>query len=167
MKETDRNGRNAERLHECHPAFATRLRAVIAALEAQSFRPRIQDAWRSKQDQLIAFQTGHSQVKFGFHNATGPDGEKMSLAVDMVDDDYPLAPPTRYLLALAITARDHGLNTGILWRREGQPALTEAEHAIEKRDIDAQVHVGWDPTHTEVVGVTLAEAQAGKFSKVS
>jgi len=106
-------------------------------------------------------------VKFGFHNATGPHGEKLSLAVDMLDDDNPLGPPTRYLLALAIAARDNGLDTGILWRRKGQPPLAEAAAAIAARDIEASVHVGWDPTHVEVVGVTLAEAQTRDFSKVT
>lgn len=167
MQEADRIARNIARLGECHPLFAARVRSVIDALETQNFRPRIQDAWRSKQDQLIAFQTHHSQVTFGYHNATGPNGEKMALAVDMLDDDNPLASPVRYLLALAIAAGDNGLSTGILWTRTGQPPLVDAKAAIAARDIDANVHVGWDPTHTEVVGVTLAEAQNGDFSKVT
>lgn len=166
MQESARIQRNKDRLGECHPQFSARLNRVILALEAQDFRPRIQDAWRSKQDQLIAFQTHHSDVTFGFHNATGPNGEKMALAVDLLDDDNPLDSPVRYLLALAIAARDHGLTTGILWHRKGQPALVEAEAAIVARNIDEKVHVGWDPTHVEVVGVSLAEAQQGDFSKV-
>lgn len=116
---------------------------------------------------MKAFKAGNSQVTFGFHNATGPSGEKMALAVDMLDDDNPLNPPTRYLLALAIAARAEGLDTGILWRRAGQPPLTAAAKAIADGNIDARVNVGWDPCHVEVVGVTLAEAEAGNFKHVT
>jgi len=167
MKEDARKQRNIDRLRECHPKFATLLQNVIDDMEKQLFRPRIQDAWRSKEDQLKAFKTHHSDVEFGFHNATGPAGEKMALAVDVLDDDNPLDSAVRYLLALAIAARNNGLTTGILWHRKGQPALVEAEAAIAAGNIDAKVHVGWDPTHVEVVGVSLAEAKRGDFSDLA
>ena len=93
--------RNSERLTECFPPFAGVLRTALDTLKAEGFRPRIQDAWRSEADQLLAFANGNSRTKFGFHNVVGPGGEKQSLACDVLDDDNPLNPRTRFLLALA------------------------------------------------------------------
>ena len=47
MKEAARRQRNQQRLTECFPKFAQRVKAVISDLEAQGFRPLIQDAHRS------------------------------------------------------------------------------------------------------------------------
>jgi len=74
---------------ELWPSFGKKIKAVIETLEAEGLRPRIQDAWRSEADQLIAFKNGNSKLKFGFHNVTGNNGKKESLAVDMLDDDHP------------------------------------------------------------------------------
>jgi hypothetical protein len=161
MKEADRKARNAQRLTECHLAFAARVARVIARLEAMGLRPRIQDAWRSPQDQLKAFQNGNSKVTFGFHNATGPDGRKEALAVDLLDDDAPLAPGAPYVLRLAAAAGAEGLATGALW---GLPAKLKAgtAAAIAAENFDAPVKIGWDPCHVEPTGITIAEAKAGK-----
>ena len=162
MDEAQRRQRNADRLAECHPKFGDRMKAVIGALEAQSFRPRIQEGWRSEADQLKAFNSGHSKLKFGYHNATGKNGEKEALAVDLLDDDAPLNPSVRYLLALAVAARGQQLQTGLKW---GLPdTLAKAiEDAIVARAIDAPMSkVGWDPCHVEITGLTVDEVKAGK-----
>jgi hypothetical protein len=131
-------------------------------LEKARFRPRIQDAWRSPADQLRAFETGHSKLKFGYHNATGKNGEKEALAVDLLDDDAPNAPPVRYLLALAIAARDHRLNTGLAWGLP--PALKQAvESAIVSRNSETPISkIGWDPCHIEITGVSVSDVKRGK-----
>src|SRR5881394_952362 len=100
MTEPQRQQRNAAKLLELFPAFRNRISQVIIDLEAMGVRPRIQDAYRSPEDQLIAFNSGHSKLKFGFHNVTGPNGEKESLAVDMLDDDSPLNLSKSFLLKL-------------------------------------------------------------------
>ena len=116
MRESDRQGRNQNRLQECHEVYAKKVAVVIQDMEQLGFRPRIQDAWRSPEKQREAFKSGNSKVKFGFHNTTGPqEGNKEALAVDMLDDDDPLKPSARYVLSLAAVARSHGLLTGILW----------------------------------------------------
>jgi hypothetical protein len=160
MDEAARIKRNDDRLTECFPGFAPRIKAVLTALEAQQFRPRIQEAYRSPEDQLQAFNTGFSKVKFGFHNCTGAGNVKEALACDILDDDNPLNPGTRYLLALALAARSQGLQTGILW---GLPAPLAAgvEGALATRNLDSVVKVGWDPTHTEVTGLSITAAKAG------
>src|SRR3982751_6042999 len=101
MNETARKQRNQQRLTECFRKFAQRVEAVINDLEAQGFRPRIQDAHRSIEDQLKAVKNGFSKVKFGFHNVTGANGKPESLAVDLLDDDKPLNPSRRYIILLA------------------------------------------------------------------
>lgn len=127
---------------------------------SQSLRPRIQDAWRSPQDQLIAFNTGHSKLKYGFHNVTGASGAKESLAVDMLDDDHPAQEGSAYLLHLAAAAESEGLVTGIRW---GLPqSLSNAiDAAIASKNWNAPVKVGWDPSHVQPTGITPGQAKAG------
>lgn len=160
MKEAARKARNDQRLTELFPTFRARLRRVIVELEDKDIRPRIQDAWRSPADQLIAFNNGNSKLKFGFHNVTASDGSPESLAVDMLDDDSPTAPGKPYLLQLAAAAEKAGLVTGIRW---GVPkALIGAiDAAIAAKDWNANVKIGWDPTHIEPTDVTVAQAKTG------
>jgi len=65
---------------------------VISDLEADGLGPRVQDAWRPAEDQLKAFKSGHSKLKFGIHNVTGVNGFKEALAIDLLDDNAPLNP---------------------------------------------------------------------------
>ena len=161
MNEEQRKKRNADRLVELYPSFRNKIRAVLADLEAQGLRPRIQDAWRSPEDQLAAFNSGHSKLKFGFHNVTGVDGTKEALAVDMLDDDHPAQEGSEYLLQLAAAAQKQGLVTGIGWGLP--PKLRDAiNDAIAHADWKAPVKIGWDPTHTEPTGITPAQAKAGQ-----
>ncbi|MBI3720239.1 MAG: hypothetical protein HY252_16800 [Sphingobacteriales bacterium] len=161
MTEPQRQQRNADRLLELFPTFHQRIAKVIADLEAINVRPRIQDAYRSPADQLKAFNSGHSKLKFGFHNVTGANGQKESLAVDMLDDDSPLKTSTAYVLKLAWAAEKNGLMTGIRW---GVPVrlIVAIDKAITEKDWNAPVKIGWDPTHIQPVGITAADAKAGK-----
>jgi hypothetical protein len=160
MIEAERKSRNAQRLSECWPAFAARLNRVIQRLEEQGVRPRIQDAWRSPEEQLIAFNSGHSKLKYGFHNVTGANAAKEALAVDLLDDDAPLLPSTRYVLLLAAVARVESLETGILW---GLPKALHAgvESALAVGDFDRPVKIGWDPCHVQPTVIRPSEAKAG------
>jgi len=161
MNETARKERNKQRLTECFPKFAKRVEAVIKDLEDQGFRPRIQDAHRSIEDQLKAFKNGNSKVKFGFHNVTGANGKAESLAVDLLDDDKPLGPTRKYIILLAAAAQEHGLHPGSFFGLP--PALKKGlSKAIEERNFSQQVKIGFDPTHIEATGLSIAEAKAGK-----
>jgi hypothetical protein len=160
MEEAARRSRNAQRIGELDEVFARRVTAIIRSLETAGYRPRIQDAWRSPESQLSAFNTGHSRLRFGFHNVTGPDGEPQSLAVDLLDDDFPLNSRSDYLLRLAAAALAHTCQTGILWGLP--PALREGvRSALDQRDWNARVKLGWDPTHVEPTDVTVDEAREG------
>lgn len=160
MTDAKRNERNQQRVTELFPSFRTRIVRVISELEAAGLRPRIQDAWRSPDGQLAAFENGTSKLKFGFHNVTGANGAKESLAVDMLDDDSPLNSKKPYLLQLAAAAQRNGLATGIRW---GLPkALREViDDVIATADWDRPVKIGWDPTHVEPIGITPTEAKRG------
>ena len=164
MNEVARQERNRQKLTECFPTFAARAGAVIKDMEAEGFRPRIQEAHRSIQDQLVAFKKGNSKVKFGFHNVTGKDGKPEALAVDVLDDNNPLNPPRKYVIRLAALAQNHGLQTGASF---GLTAVLKKglSRAIEENDFSASVKIGFDPTHVEVSGITISEAKAGKRPK--
>jgi len=161
MTDAQRVRRNITRLRECWPPFSARVVQVIETLESKGFRPRIQDAWRSPDKQREAFEAGHSKLMFGFHNATAADGiTKESLAVDLLNDDAPLAPDRRYLFALASAAVDHGLVTGILWGLRG--AIRTATTTAVSTGMDIGVaKIGWDPTHLQTTRVTVARARRG------
>jgi hypothetical protein len=161
VKEDARRARNARALKELHPAFGRRVSQIIAALERLHYRPRIQDAWRSPQAQLEAFNAGNSRLEFGFHNVTGANGEAEALAVDLLDDDFPLNPRRDYLLRRAAAATDVSCRTGVAWGLP--PNLAAAvEAAVASGQWNAKVKIGWDPTHVEPVDVTLAQAAAGR-----
>jgi len=160
MDELARRTRNTQRLAELDRVFAGRVAAIIQVLEGDGYRPRIQDGWRSPESQLQAFNTGHSKLRFGFHNVTGPRGEKQALAVDLLDDDFPLNSRSDYLLRLAAAALEHRCQTGVLWGLP--PALRESVRAaLERRDWNARLKIGWDPTHIEPTDVTVEDARNG------
>lgn len=161
MNDSDRLARNNQKLAECYPTFANLVRDALQRVEQAGFRPRIQDGWRSPADQLKAYESGHSKLRFGLHNVTGSGGTKESLAVDVLDDDQPLAPTNVYLLTLAIAARSDGLETGILWGLP-QNLAKGVEDAVAANNTANSVKVGWDPTHVQVVGITASAAKKGE-----
>lgn len=161
MTDDARNKRNASKLRECNPVFAMRVSRILGRLEADGFRPRIQEAYRSRSDQLAAFQRGASRVKVGFHNMTTPDGKPDALAVDVLDDNAPLSPGTRYVLALAWAAKCELCATGIDWGLL-QPQRNAIAAAIEAKQLDADVRVGWDPCHVQPADVPLDAALQGR-----
>jgi hypothetical protein len=171
MNEAARRQRNQQRLLELYPTFARRVAALIAELESEGWRPRIQDAWRSPQAQRAAWESGHSKLQWGFHNATGAGGRPEALAVDLLDDDAALNPGKPYLLRLAAAAEDAGLVTGIRWglgkmavtrhRRRHRPPRMElagedrlGPHACRARGPDGGAGARW-PT-SDVIGPPTA-----------
>lgn len=161
MQEPARQARNAQRLKTLYPSFAARLVRVISRLETQGLRPRIQDAWRSPEDQKKAYDSGKSKLLYGFHNVTGINGKQEALAVDLLDDNAPLKPSKTYILRLAAAAEAEGLITGIRW---DVPAnlIKGINTAIAAGDWNANVKIGWDPLHVEVTGITVAQVKAGQ-----
>ena len=159
--DTARQTRNAKLLRQCDPVFARKVSAILADMEGHGLKPRVQESWRSLARQNTLKQQGFTQLAWSFHNATNTQGQPDSLAVDLVDEQYPLQSPTRFLLLLASAARSHGCVTGIVWgltKKQGE----EINQAIESSDWSASVMVGWDPEHVQIGGISLSEAREGK-----
>jgi hypothetical protein len=161
MLEKDRIARNQQMLAEMYPTFRTRAEAVLKELEGYGLRPRIQEAWRSPQEQMDAFRSGHSQLMYGFHNVTAANGAKEALAADIIDDNNPTSINLPYTLHLVAAAENNGLTTGVYWNLSDDK-IAAIRGAIATRDWNAKVHIGWDPMHVEVEGITTQEAKAGK-----
>lgn len=166
MTDPARRQRNAGRLAECHPAFRKRLAALIAQLESEGHRPRIQDAWRDPIAQEHAYHAGNSDLLWGFHNATSETGEKEALAADVLDDMSPLSPRDLYLHRLNELAPRYGLMTGILWSgRRGHRLSVEEKaritNAVHTGDWTTVERIGYDPLHVQVADVSVADAKAG------
>ena len=161
MLEVDRIANNKTKLFELYPAFRTRIDAVLKELEQAGYRPRIQEAWRSPADQLDAYRRGTSKVMYGFHNVTSSLGVKESLAADILDDDNPTTTKVAFMLHLAAAAEAQGLVTGIRWDLKDEDMVL-IDIALQNKNWDAKVRVGWDPLHVEPLGITIMEAKGGK-----
>lgn len=160
MTEPARQQRNADMLAECYPVARERFARVIADLEAEHFRPRIQCAHRNEAAQAAAVAGGNSDVTWSLHEATGPNGEPEALAIDLLDDDHPNDPPRLYLYRLAMHARRRLCRTGILWRLKGKPRK-DLDAAIASGDTAFAGPLGFDPCHLEVADVTYVDARHG------
>jgi hypothetical protein len=161
MLEQERIQRNQSRLLELYPSMRSCIQAILQEMETAGYRPRIQEAWRSADDQLRAYNAGTSKVKYGFHNVTARNGTREALAADIIDDNRPFNTRTDFMLHLTAAAERKGLTSGIRW------GLTDAQSKAIDDAIAAQtwtvpVHVGWDPLHVEVTGLSINEAHDGK-----
>lgn len=162
MIEADRLDRNAKMLLQCYPAFQSRLAAVLWDLQGEGYRPRIQCAWRSMEDQMAAFQAGHSKLRFGFHNVTNAvTGVPEALAADVLDDNAPLAPGLAFIFALGGLSVAHGLMTGVLWGLDEEMAAGTSRAILERHEGIRPAKIGWDPCHVQVVGMSARAAKMG------
>lgn len=164
MTDEARKKRNALGFLEMYPTFARWMAAIERDMEGHGQRPRFQEIWRSPEDQLEAYRNGNSTVRYGFHNVTGKDGGKESLATDVLDDDNPNRESVGYCLLLASSARAHGCETGILWGLDRKQRKMVNE-AIMKRNWLADIKIGWDPCHVQIAGMSILAARLGKRPK--
>jgi hypothetical protein len=160
MTEDARKQRNAVKVLELCPAFGARIVRLIAALENAGYRPRIQQAYRSLEEQQQNVKTGVSEVAWSFHNAVDATGKPEALAVDLLDDDSPVNPRQAYVMRLAIECRALQLETGILWGLADGPR-SRLHDAILNGRLDWVGPRGWDPLHVQPSDVTLAQAKHG------
>lgn len=163
MRESDRQKCNQKRLSELHPVFRLKIESIIRVLDRNGFRPRIQEAWRSLEDQQRAFDAGRTELLYGFHNVTAEDGTPEALAVDLLNDDAPMSLNGRYVLQLAAAAEEAGLVTGIRWGLSKESAEV-IDEAIAHRNWDAAICVGWDPMHVQMDGITIHEVKSRRRS---
>lgn len=163
MTEAQRKDRNERLLAECFPSFARRVRKVVAGMEADGWRPRLQDGWRDPAKQAALVAAGLSRVKWSFHSASRADGKPEALAVHVYDDSWknPANPSHQFLMTLAFHAWDHGLKTGITFGLP-KPLLESLMNAIAARQWSFQGKIGWDPCHLETASISLADARRGE-----
>ena len=161
MIEAQRIANNNAKLLELYPPYRPLIQAVLKEMELAGYRPRIQTAWRSIADQLDAYKRGTSKVQFGFHNVTGANGAKESLAVDIWDDDRLEQVKVDFMLHLAAAAEAQGLITGIRWDLADEDSVL-IDIALQNKNWGAKIRVGYDPLHVEPVGITIQDAKAGK-----
>lgn len=169
MNEAARRARNVEMLRQCWPPFAAKVGQAIHVLEGEGHRPRINEggAWRDPVAQATAYHSGNSDLLWGLHNATGVDGAKESLAVDLIDDDSPAVPRPRFVRRVNEIVGAFGLMTGILWSNRKGTKLTDAEKAAiaaacKSGDWSKVERIGYDPLHIQPAGLSVADAKAGK-----
>ena len=160
MTEELRRQRNAVKLLELHTVFAARILHLIGVMEAAGYRPRIQQAYRSIEEQQQNLAKGTSEVTWSFHNATNEDGTPAALAVDLLDDDAPLNPRKAYLMRLAIEGAAIKVRTGILWGLSDGPR-SRLEAAIRAGQVGWVGALGWDCCHCEPSDISLAQAKHG------
>lgn len=161
MIEIERKMRNETKLLEMHPAFRVRLQAVIKELEEYGYRPRIEQAWLSQQEQVEAYRSGRSGVTYGFHNITSAVGVKEALAAEVWDDNDFAHQKTPFMLHLLAAAEANGLTTGMRWGLS--PEKVEAiDDAIAIKNWDGPVYPGGEPLHVEITGLSIQDAKDGK-----
>jgi hypothetical protein len=168
MIEILRKRRNHNELGQIHKAFVDRFEGLLADMEADGGRPRLQDTWRSIAAQRAKQKAGLSQI-----TARGPHTNELvigghvvraSLATHFLNDDAPLAPGVDWIARLAVRAHRRGLQTGCAWAQSdssslarGMPRRISIEAAIVAGDEELvarllEAGVGFDPLHVEVVG---------------
>jgi hypothetical protein len=77
-----------KKLQSMHPDLAPKVRLVLAALKERGFQPKLFYGWRSVAVQAELAASGHSTVKFSFHNAQTKEGKPNSYAADIIDARY-------------------------------------------------------------------------------
>lgn len=161
MDDTARHERNKGKLGELHPWMRDRVMGLLVDLEHNNWKPRIQEAYRSPEDQLKAFNSGHSKLKYGYHNCTGPNGEKEAFAVDIYREDSSILIAEKdFCIALAHYAMKQGLITGISWGLP-QAMYNATMAAVKANDGNAPVKISWDPCHVQPVSDWLPKLASG------
>jgi hypothetical protein len=170
MTEEMRKVRNTVRLSTCYPPFAARIARLIAELESRTFRPRIDQSFRTPAEHEAQVLTGTSHSSWSFHMATTPDGKPDALAVDLLDDDYPVPSPSQhqwparfraYLLTLASLSANYDLHTGIAWDLPTEARIRLAT-ALGTDPLAYDGPIGFDPLHVEPRSLSLIAAKVGK-----
>jgi len=132
-REAERQTNNAAKLSECDPELTAKVRAVLRGLETEGYQPWIRESWRSPIEQEHAYLTGRSEIRLGFHNVTGRNGEHRAFAVDVVERMDGARAKPRYAVTLARLASASDLQNGYLM------GLMEWEQRALKRAVQTQV----------------------------
>jgi hypothetical protein len=162
MNERARKDQNRQMLRKVDRSIRRAVAAVVADLESHGQRPLIDRAvWRSPEEQKELFDRGLSQVEWGFHCATTPQGRPGSLAADIVDANRFWGASRQFWLRLGSSALEHDLGWGGFWGLP-QNLRRGLRTALENNRWRTRVRLGWDVAHVETTRVTIAQARAGR-----
>jgi hypothetical protein len=162
--EARRLNQNAVNLAKMSPVMRPKIRAVLTDMESNGYKPLIDNAvFRSPAEQMKLYKAGYSKVTFSYHCATTKNGKADSLAADIIDQRFGWlgVAPRSYWFLLARSGWVHNLYSGSHF------GLTKAQRkafdlALDLRDMGYSGPLGWDRSHLEPRGVTLAQVKAGK-----
>ena len=171
MIELLRQRRNKNELALLHPAFMLQFAAVVRDLEAQGYRPRLQETYRNPVEQEKKFREGKSQIRsLGPHTNVilmGPGRSRpASFATHVLDDSAknPADPGNEWVARLAVVAARYRLASGCVWSQSpkselapGKPHRIALEAAIAAEDEELAKQLldearGFDILHIEVRG---------------
>lgn len=152
------NSGSTKSLDDLHPWFRARYAKVVERMNRDGYPTKVNATYRSKADQLAAYERGNSKVKQSYHGVEGKDGKRESFAADVQDARYPLEispgkvhpKQAEYFIKLRNAAREHGIRTG-------------GEFSKTNPDL-AQYGLGWDPGHIEPApesGLTISRLHSG------
>ncbi len=108
-----------KKLQSLEPGFRVKVEAVLAALTASSFAPRIVFGWRSAAVQKKLKAEGKSTLSFSFHCSQHKDGTPNSWAADIIDKRWAYsedAEANGFWEALGAAAKAQGLVWGGDWK---------------------------------------------------
>jgi hypothetical protein len=133
-------------------------------LEKNDQKPYIVWSFRHPSTQAAIKAKGNSKVSWSLHNAMTPSGKPDALAFDLVDNRYFWQTGNDFSLMQASSSQSHGLWTGIRWDLP-KADRQRIDLLIAVKDWKARYRRGYDPGHSQVTGLTYAQARAGKRPK--
>lgn len=155
------SGVSSTSLQALDPSFAPKVSAMLAALSAQGWQPRIVSGWRSIDEQAKLKAMGRSTVSFSFHNAVNASGQPAALAVDVVDKRYGYGTTTstkdgaaRFWPALGAAAKAQGLFWGGDWKSFKDVSHVQMHPNSALGEIRKQSEAAWAAVRGIVGGTT-------------
>lgn len=162
MDDKQRRQLNAQRLGRINVNLRPKVAAILTDMESHGLDPLIDGAvWRSAAEQAELKRKGFSKVSYSYHNCSTKAGGPDALAADIVSAAVGWNAPKSFWIMLGRCALAHGMDWGGFW---GLPqSKRQALHtAIDKREFNSPVSLGWDVAHIEVHGISLLAARLGK-----
>ena len=145
MKDNLRLINNDRKLQELDEQTRAIVKLVLFDLACKGYKPRINEAYRSPEDQERKFKQGLSKIKSGGKH-------QQRRAADIIDDRYGWGYecPQEFWLYLASSALARGLKPGLFFGL-GVIEKLKLKRAIQSHDFEKAKTLkwGWDCAHVE------------------
>jgi hypothetical protein len=130
------------KLAELRPEFRVKVAAILDALEAAGFQPKISNALRTKEQQAEKVRLGYAMP-----GALDPGTHGWGLACDVIDRRYGwkvCEEAARFFGKLCDLALAAGLTSGGAWFGKGGTRVRPTHHSVWN-----VYGLGWDVAHIE------------------